>query len=599
MYEAFAKLVNGSIAAGFLVLAVLALRLALRKAPGWTRCLLWALVAVQLLCPVRIESDFSAYNLAPASLTQSGAVEYVRYNGKSEKPSLVWQTPQRAEAAAQAETAAAAQPSVRTKTHTEYLPPLMRIWAAGVSAMLLYALISWLRLRRMTAASLRLQENVFLCDELPSPFILGVLRPKIFLPSELNDTQRAAVLAHERAHLARRDQAWKPLGFVLLSVHWFNPLLWLAYILLCRDIELACDEKVVKALANDEKQAYSRALLQCSLPRHMIAACPLAFGEVGVKTRIKAILNYKKPAFWAVFAAVLVILLAAVCFLTQPKRAEAAPVAGAYRMGENRYMNLLSSAFSPSGDDGKTYLIETFADTWGEQLRLSIVDDDIGLEGSYETRAPWRELDTDGAPTWASFFPDGFYPIFAPSIDGYSLRQVRVLNEKFVLFRMDAELWLGRLWGVSDGVLMWCVQLNKTSDEASLYALTSAVRERQRDALAQLQTVLTALTQDGASAAFRYYEEGTLRGSRPGSPDAALAARLTGADWSVIAQEDALSTVWELAVLCGDGSTLRFWKRSDDVLLQTADGGGFWFRCAREDGEAPLGDAVFAWYNEK
>lgn len=599
MYEAFTKLVNGSIAAGFLVFAVLALRLALRKAPKWTRCLLWALVAVQLLCPVRIESDLSVYNLASASLTDSGAVEYVRYNGKSEKPSLVWQTPQRAEPAAQPEASAAAQPSVRTKTHTEYLPPLMCIWAAGVSAMLLYALVSYLRLRRKTAASLHLQENVFLCDELPSPFILGVLRPKIFLPSELNDAQRAAVLAHERAHLARLDQVWKPLGFVLLSVHWFNPLLWLAYILLCRDIELACDEKVVKTLASEEKQAYSRALLQCSLPRHLIAACPLAFGEVGVKTRIKAILSYKKPAFWVVFAAVLAILVTAVCFLTQPKRAASTPVAGAYRMGESRYMNPLSSAFFPSGDDGKTYLIETFSDTWGEQLRLSIVDDDTGLEGSYETSAPWRDLDTDGAPTWASFFPDGFYPTFAPSIDGYSLRQVRLLGENLVLFRMDAELWLGRLWGVSDGVLVWCAQLNKTSDEASLYALTSAVRERQRDALAQLQTVLTALTQDGASAAFRYYDEGTLRSSRQSGFDAALAARLTDADWSVLAQEDALQTAWELAVLCGDGSTLRFWKRSDDVLLQTADGSGFWFRCAREDGETPLGDAVFAWYDKQ
>lgn len=453
MYGLFVRLVNRSIAAGFLVLAVLALRLVLRKAPKWTRCLLWALVAVQLLCPVRIESALSAYNLAPASLTESGAVEYVHYNEKSEKPSIVWQTAQ-PEAAGQ------------TPTHTRYLPPLVCIWAAGVSAMLLYALVSWLRLRRKTAASLRLQENVFLCDGLPSPFILGIFRPKIFLPSELSAAQREAVLAHERAHLARRDQVWKPLGFLLLSVHWFNPLLWLAYILLCRDIELACDERVVKTLTNAEKQAYSRALLQCSLPRHTIAACPLAFGEVGVKTRIKAILNYKKPAFWAVFAAVLAILAAAVCFLTQPKRAESAPVTGAYRMGGSRYMNPLSSAFFPSGDDGKTYRIEAFQDTWGEQLRLSIIDDETGLEGSYETRAPWRELDTDGAPTWASFFPDSFYPIFAPSIDGYSLRQVRFLSGNLVLFRMDEELWLGRLWGSASGALMWCAQLDKTPDAA-------------------------------------------------------------------------------------------------------------------------------------
>ena len=459
MYELFVRLVNGSIAAGFLVLAVLALRLVLRKAPRWTRCLLWALVAAQLLCPVRIESELSAYNLAPASLTDSGAVEYVRYNGKSEKPSIVWQTPQ----TAPPEASGGAQPATAA-AHMRYLPPLVCIWAAGVSAMLLYALISWLRLRRKTAVSLRLQENVFLCDGLPSPFILGIFRPKIFLPSELRAAQREAVLAHERAHLARLDQVWKPLGFALLSVHWFNPLLWLAYILLCRDIELACDEKVVKTLSNEEKQAYSRALLQCSLPRHLVAACPLAFGEVGVKTRIEAILSYKKPAFWAVFAAIAAIILAAVCFLTQPKRTKSASVVGTYRMGESRYMNPFSSTRSPSGDDGKTYRIETFEDTWGEQLRLSIIDDDAGLEGSFETSAPWRELDTDGAPAWASFFPDSFYPIFAPSIDGYSLRQVRFLSGNLVLFRMDAALWLGRLWGSPNGTLMWCAQLDKTPD---------------------------------------------------------------------------------------------------------------------------------------
>ena len=178
------------------------------------------------------------------------------------------------------------------------------VWLLGLAAMLAYALVSYLRLRRRVRVSIPLWENIYVCDEVPSPFILGIVRPRIYLPSVLDEAQRGSVLSHERAHLARRDHWWKPLGFALLAVYWFNPLLWLAYTLLCRDIELACDERVVQFMELEERKAYSAALLNCSTNRAHFAACPVAFGEVSVKERIKSVLSYKKPGFWISLVAV-------------------------------------------------------------------------------------------------------------------------------------------------------------------------------------------------------------------------------------------------------------------------------------------------------
>ena len=206
------------------------------------------------------------------------------------------------------------------------------VWLIGLAAMLLYALVSYLRLRRCVRASIPLRENIYVCDEVPSPFILGIVHPRIYLPSALDEAQRGSVLSHERAHLARRDHWWKPLGFALLAVYWFNPLLWLAYTLLCRDIELACDERVLRGMDAGQVKAYSSALLACSVPRRMIAACPLAFGEVGVGARVKNALRYKKPAFWVIAASVIVCIVVAVCFLTNPRTdTDAAGLVGFYR----------------------------------------------------------------------------------------------------------------------------------------------------------------------------------------------------------------------------------------------------------------------------
>ncbi len=310
----FLKLLNLSISASWLVLVVLALRLVLKRAPKWVNVLLWGMVALRLMLPFSIES---ALSLIPSAETLSP--EVVQFDPAPTITSGVNIIDNAVNPSLSESFAAAPSASANPLYVWTYLAGW--VWLIGLAAMLAYALVSYLRLRRRVSASIPLRENIYVCDEVPSPFILGIVHPRIYLPSALDEAQRGSVLSHERAHLARRDHWWKPLGFALLAVYWFNPLLWLAYTLLCRDIELACDERVLRGMDAGQVKDYSSALLACSVPRRMLAACPLAFGEVGVGARVKNALRYKKPAFWVVAASVAVCVVVAVCFLTNPERA--------------------------------------------------------------------------------------------------------------------------------------------------------------------------------------------------------------------------------------------------------------------------------------
>ena len=321
----FLKLLNLSISASWLVLVVLVLRLVLKRAPKWVDVLLWGMVALRLMLPFSIES---ALSLIPSAETVSP--EVVQFDPAPTITSGVTIIDNAVNPSLSESFAAAPLASVNPLYVWTYLAGW--VWLIGLAAMLLYALVSYLRLRRRVSASIPLWENVYVCDEVPSPFILGIVHPRIYLPSALDEAQRGSVLSHERAHLARRDHWWKPLGFALLAVYWFNPLLWLAYTLLCRDIELACDERVLRGMDAGQIKDYSSALLACSVPRRMLAACPLAFGEVGVGARVKNALRYKKPAFWIVAASVIVCIVVAVCFLTNPRTdTDAAGLVGFHR----------------------------------------------------------------------------------------------------------------------------------------------------------------------------------------------------------------------------------------------------------------------------
>lgn len=325
MAAVFLKLLNLSISASWLVLAVLVLRLVSKRSPKWMNVLLWGMVALRLMLPFSIES---ALSLIPSAETLSP--EVVRFDPAPTITSGVEFIDNAVNPSLSESFAAAPLASVNPLYVWTYLAGW--VWLIGLGAMLLYALVSYLRLRRRVSVSLCVRENIYLCDAISSPFILGVVKPRIYLPSGLDEVQRQNVLSHERAHLARRDHWWKPLGFALLAVYWFNPVLWLAYTLLCRDIELACDERVIRTMDESAVKTYSTVLLACSMPRKAVITCPLAFGEVGVKERVRNALHYKKPAFWVVAASVAVCVVVAVCFLTNPPTdTDAAGLVGFHR----------------------------------------------------------------------------------------------------------------------------------------------------------------------------------------------------------------------------------------------------------------------------
>ena len=325
MAAVFLKLLNLSISASWLVLAVLVLRLVSKRSPKWMNVLLWGIVALRLVLPFSIES---ALSLIPSAETVSPAV--VQFDPAPTITSGVSVIDNAVNPSLSEHFAAVPTASVNPLYVWAYLAGW--VWLIGLGVMLLYALVSYLRLRRRVSVSLCVRENIYLCDAISSPFILGVVKPRIYLPSGLDEVQRQNVLAHEQAHLARRDHWWKPLGFALLAVYWFNPVLWLAYTLLCRDIELACDERVIRTMDESAVKTYSTVLLACSMPRKAVITCPLAFGEVGVKERVKNALHYKKPAFWVVAASVAVCVVVAVCFLTNPPTdTDAAGLVGFHR----------------------------------------------------------------------------------------------------------------------------------------------------------------------------------------------------------------------------------------------------------------------------
>lgn len=312
MNEFFLKIINMSISASWLIFAVLILRLVLKKAPKWVNVLLWGIVAIRLICPFSFESALSLIPSAetfpkkiisgPSFDVQSGITPVDNrindYLGDRYFEGV----------------------TVPANNGNTIMTILTIVWTIGILLLVAYTVISYWRLHREIDTAVRYKDNIFQSENVSSPFVLGLIKPRIYLPFKLDGQDMEHVVAHEQAHIRRKDHWWKPLGFLLLTIHWFNPLMWLAYVLLCRDIELACDEKVIKGLSNEQRADYTQALVACSVNHRMIAACPLTFGEVGVKERVKSVMNYKKPAFWVIIIAVIVCVGVAVCFLTNPKQ---------------------------------------------------------------------------------------------------------------------------------------------------------------------------------------------------------------------------------------------------------------------------------------
>ena len=310
MSELFLKIVNMSISASWVMVAVLALRFCLKKAPKWVNVLLWGIVAVRMVFPFSIESVLS---LIPSAETISPSIMM------EQSPSVQTGVPALNHVINPVISGSfTPAPGASANPLQIWIPVLAGIWLFGIAALFLYSAVSYWRLRRKVCEAVILRGNIYQSEKVCSPFVLGIIRPKIYLPYHMDSREMDHVIAHEQTHIRRKDHWWKPLGFLLLTTHWFNPLMWLSYILLCRDIELACDEKVIRKMSNEQRADYTQALVACSVDRRLITACPLAFGEIGVKERVKSVMNYKKPAFWIVLASVIVCAVIAVCFLTNP-----------------------------------------------------------------------------------------------------------------------------------------------------------------------------------------------------------------------------------------------------------------------------------------
>lgn len=372
MRSVFLTVLNMSITASFLAVAVMILRLIFKRSPRWMMCVLWGFVAIRLIIPFSFESALSLlpsaepipndiiYSPEPSVNTGITAVDKVinpvisdRFS--PEKDEDLPSDPIVPEEGIEPSPSVPEEPSPSVPEEPTPLfsltAVLSAVWLTGTAAMLIYTLVSYFCIRRRIGEAVECDRNILICDRISSPFILGVFRPRIYLPSSMNENDMKYVIAHERAHLSRLDHLWKPVGFLLLAVYWFNPIMWMAYILLCKDIELACDEKVIGKLGNDFKKPYSEALINCSIPRRMVSACPVAFGEVGVKERIRNIMKFKKPTIIICAAAVLVCAAVAVFFLTNPIGKEEEP------QNQDPSPKILSPEEYPEDIDNLIYMV--------------------------------------------------------------------------------------------------------------------------------------------------------------------------------------------------------------------------------------------------
>ena len=397
----FLHVLDRSITAGWLILAVVLIRLLLGKAPKWIRGMLWGMVAIRLMLPFSLESEFSllpdshAIERMVIEMADSSAIPINQEVVISKEHSTVTQV-------GGVDTHEVRQEVTMTKT-VNALSVVTIIWLAGVVGLFLYCFLSFWRLRRRVADAVIYHKEkppIYQSEKVDSPFVLGLIKPSIYLPYGLGEEEKQCVIAHEEAHISRGDHFIKPLGFLVLAVYWFHPLVWLAYILLCRDIELACDEKVIARMSVADKKAYTKALLECNRPQKMISVCPLAFGEVGVKKRITNVLNYQRPAFWIVVVSICVCVIVAVCFLTEPKEST-----------ENRGIDLKNESIdSHSHQREAEYLEEQkraeIASSNEAKKLINTENDSIGTSVNVLTAPPTMYLQNVLSSYWNEFTVD-------------------------------------------------------------------------------------------------------------------------------------------------------------------------------------------------
>ncbi|HPQ47945.1 MAG TPA: M56 family metallopeptidase [Clostridia bacterium] len=419
------KLLNMSITASYLIIAIIIVRVLFKKAPRWIFGILWGMVGFRLLIPASIKSILS---LVP----QKEAISMEGIMGTNAASGEII-----SDAYKLTENIAATNITANESLADILLHMGSYVWITGVAALIAYGLFSYFKMKKLTDSSTLIDSNIYSSSRISTPFILGVIKPRIYIPTDLGKDEYDPVITHEKAHIRRKDHWIKPFGFLLLSIYWFNPLVWIAYILLCRDIELACDEAVIKRMGDNERKTYSKALLSCSVHRRIIAACPLAFGEVSVKGRIRNVLDYKKPSLWIIICSLAACAVISVVLLTNPiEQTDAEIPVGTYEFKECLYNNPLSSFFPFDGTD-EIYII-----------------DDSGLvivnKSNEEIKNEYVIKSHEATDFNKKEFEDLF--VFNPDVSKISLGDYKTsvyweLSDGYRIYKMDDEIWLASIMG--------------------------------------------------------------------------------------------------------------------------------------------------------
>jgi len=428
----FIHVLNISITASFLVLAIIFYRLFAKRSPKWISVLMWGFVGLRLLFPFSIEG---ALSLIPSKSTIPTTITHDRYPALNTGFSGVDEVVNPILSGSMG-----ARPEYSANPMHVLITVLGWIWLGVMLCMLLYMSASFIYLRIKTRVKLKSDDGIYLCDYVKTPFILGIIKPRIYLPSDISDKYYSHVVAHERAHIRRLDHVWKPLGFFLLSVYWFNPLLWAAYVLLCRDIESACDERVISELGDNEKAHYSEALLSLGIKSHAISACPLAFGEVSVKTRVSAISKYKKPAAIAIAISLLVCTVFAVCFLTYKKNNTVAIEQGIWYAGKV----VAAADTSTDSDDVPLFVFTENGDLLVESKNLADLSYvSLGkMNTAYVSRKEYESL-FEGVTFREGYDADYFHGVIKSSWRIIPSISSGIQHEELYLLRSEKELYMG------------------------------------------------------------------------------------------------------------------------------------------------------------
>ena len=455
--ELFVKILNMSLTASYVILAVIVLRFLFKKAPKWIVCIFWGIAAFRLIFPFSLENILSAFSVIPASDIITRDILY------SQAPTIHSGIPvlnSTVNPVISESMAPSAEASVNPMQIAAYIAAI--VWLIGVAVFLIYSIFAYIKLKKKTSTATIYRDNIYQSENVISPFMLGFIRPRIYIPYTLSEPELSHVITHENAHILRRDYIIKPLAFIILTLHWFNPLVWIAYLLFCRDIELACDEKVIKNMAMDERKSYSEALLALAMKKSRIRACPLAFSEPNVKERVKKALSYKKPAFWIIIAAFVACAVTAVCLLTDPisknetgnsdkadnfeQTTDISKIYGTYHPSEVIYVNPISS-FYPFELDYAPYY------TLAENEITVVTPGDSSPE---VCSAPlYNRLKLTEEEFAALFLTD----IDIPDVSVYENIERITLTNEYSLFVLDDNLWIADY----NGEQIWLIYKLETS----------------------------------------------------------------------------------------------------------------------------------------